>query len=54
MLKQIRQEMFYAYATSPILFDHPSIRTPGLEAYLGACSDFVVGRDSRAGQTDRD
>src|SRR3984893_16553486 len=54
MLKHIRQEMFYAYATSPILFDHPSIRAPFLEAYLGACSDLVVGRDSCAGQTDRD
>ena len=26
MLKQIRQEMFYAYATSPTGFDHTSIR----------------------------
>jgi len=54
MLKQIRQEMFYAYTTSPTYFDHPSIRTPLLEADLGACSGVVVGRDSRPGQTDCD
>jgi hypothetical protein len=54
MLKQIRQEMFYTYTTSPIGFDHPSICAPVLEAYLGACSGPVVGRDSSAGQTDRD
>src|SRR5256885_6242408 len=54
MLKQIRQEMFYAYTTSPIGFDHRSIRASVLEAYLGACSGPVVGRDSGAGQTDRD
>jgi len=52
MLKQIRQEMFYAYTTSPIGFDQRSIRTPVLEAYLGACSGPVAGRDSGAGQTD--
>src|ERR1700681_3190645 len=54
MLKQIHQEMLYAYTTSPIGFDHRSIRAPVLEAYLGACSGPVVGRDSGAGQTDRD
>ena len=54
MLKQIRQEMFYAYTTSPIGFDHRSIRAPVLEADLEACLGPVVGRDSGAGQADRD
>ena len=54
MLKQICHEMFYAYATSPIGFDHRSIRALVLETYVGACSGPVVGRDSGAKETDRD
>src|SRR6266481_488642 len=46
MLKQICQEMFCAYATSPTDFDHPSIRAAVLEAHLGTCPTSAVGRDS--------